>query len=559
MTLMHNRQWSGRATFEALLVDLFDAASFRRWICLGPEGDLLISLIPPAECPLVELVHQAVSVLLRRGIVDVGLFERLGTEFPQRKDEVALHLQTWIRARPPSTSWSVPGNDPRLLRLAEQLDKAYDERELRLSQGRSIEYLDAEIIAMRRSLREGPHLNPGDCLLKGRYRLLEKIGAGAFSFVWRGIDREQQDMVAIKVLHAQFSLESGPKERFARGARAMSRFAHENIAKVFRGAVDDGGYVFYVMELAYGDLERAILENTPGIQTAPAKLELALRICKGLACAHQYGVVHRDVKPANVLLDKMLVPKLADFDLVRVPDTTGGTAAGQGMGTYIFGAPEALTDANQADFRSDVYSLGITMISLFRGAKLDIETPHRRLELIDELICHPELKGFLRRAVAFFPDERHASAIEMAQDLEVLVGKYGSKTLMEDDAKSNCLSHGVGRSDEGGVTGKDAGRIWASVRAFDRHWVIALLIIPAALMLIMRVLGYTRMDLNSIALPFLGAGAIGLIVGVVVWLCSDNIIFVAEFFNRCLRGLLAGVLHLFLSEILQYLPSISGN
>lgn len=554
--------WTGRERFEVLLLDLFDTSTLRRWIYFGPEGDLLVTLIPSGDCPLIELVHQTVSVLLRRGLVDVDLFERLYAEFPARREEIAQHLRSWMCERPvdsPWMSWTPAFGDLRLRQLAEQLAETYRERERRLAFNAEVSDLDAEIVAIRRTLREGPHLNPGDCLLKGRYRLLERVGAGGFSVVWRAVDREEQELVALKVLHSQWCLDPERRERFARGARSMSRLEHENITLVRRGVTEDGGYLFYVMEWMQGtDLERAILAENTVVGAARVAVEIALGVCRGLAHAHTHGLVHRDIKPSNVLLTERFFPKLTDFDLVWGPNTTGGTGLGQGMGTYVYGAPEALAGTSRADARADVYSLGMTLVFLFRGTKLELDAPYHRHAMIDELGCHPALKTILRRAVEFDPVQRFSSASEVLAGLEELAGRYGYEDLLVHQRPPERPATAA----RPGPARRALLALGRGARSIDRHWILSLIVAPAVAVLLVRLIaGPIQNGALAPGLAFMPAvlvGFAGIFGGGLVWFFGDNIILVDNLFIRGFRGFVSAIMLLILFSVVLNSPPIRG-
>ncbi len=209
--------------------------------------------------------------------------------------------------------------------LAEALEAAYFRKEELMVAGADTQVVEQEILELRRQLREGGRLQAGD-ILAGRFRLVEHLGRGGFATVWKAYDRKVRGEVAVKVLHGQFGEDRTRLERFFRGARKMSELNHEGIVRVLEERLDDGGYHFFAMEyVPGGDLRQAVLEK----RLAPERVvPLLCEVAAALGFAHQRGIVHRDVKPANILLDAEGRPKLTDFDLVRAFDTTGGPGAG---------------------------------------------------------------------------------------------------------------------------------------------------------------------------------------------------------------------------------------
>src|SRR5688572_18522862 len=198
--------WQGRAQFEALLCGLFDEVEIRRWLRLRDDGDEVAALVPGPPIALRELVHAATEVLLRRGLIDVHLFERLAEEFPGRSADIKNVLRMWIQARPAGVPCPLPdAPDSAVQALADRLEQAYRRREELIVADRDTGELDREIREIRRTLRQGPQIGPGDSLDHGRYRLIAHIGAGGYASVWRAYDRESRTTVAVRVLHGHRS------------------------------------------------------------------------------------------------------------------------------------------------------------------------------------------------------------------------------------------------------------------------------------------------------------------------------------------------------------------
>ncbi|WP_437480109.1 protein kinase [Sorangium sp. So ce1014] len=283
--------------------------------------------------------------------------------------------------------------------------------------------VDQEILSLRRQLREGGQLRAGDSLGDGRYLLLEPIGSGGFGVVWRAFDRDRNEQVAIKVLHAWLGGDAIRLERFFRGARIMAELAHEAVVRVIEAHGNDGGYHYFVMDfVAGGDLRRAVLEKRV---VGEAVLPIILKVGDTLAKAHAKGYVHRDVKPANILLDDSGSPRLTDFDLVSGADTTGGTRTGA-MGTIIYAAPELLHRPQEADARADVYGLGMTAVFALRGEELPLDVLRNAEEQIEQLSCSTALKDVLKRAVAWRAAGRFGDAAAFSDALRRAWSAAGS-------------------------------------------------------------------------------------------------------------------------------------
>lgn len=263
----------------------------------------------------------------------------------------------------------------------------------------------AEVVRLKRALRAGGQLSAGD-RLGGRYKLIEAVGDGGFATVWQAWDTTARRHVGVKVLHAQHARDASRRERFFRGARQMAAFDHPHVVPVHEPEAYDDGFHYFVMAwMPGGDLRAAVLD---GRLDRAAGRRVLLDVASGLAAAHARGLIHRDVKPGNILLDADGRARLSDFDLVRAPDTTGGTRTG-GLGTTLFAAPEAFTRAKDADARADVYGLGMTAAFILHAGPLPGWVLRKPEKLIAELDCGPALTAALHKAVEFDPDDRWPS------------------------------------------------------------------------------------------------------------------------------------------------------
>jgi formylglycine-generating enzyme required for sulfatase activity len=304
-----------------------------------------------------------------------------------------------------------PRND-----LTRALEDRYHQEEELLSRGGDATAVRAEILDIRRHLREGGRLHPGDFLANGRFKLIEPLGKGGFATVWKAFDKRERNLVAIKVLHGQWADDRTRLERFFRGARKMATLQHPGIVRVLEPRMDEGGFHFFVMEFVEGgDLREAVLAK----RLAPERIvPLIQEAAAALQCAHEQSVVHRDVKPANILLDHEGRPKLTDFDLVRAADTTGGTMVGGMLGTFLYTAPEAMSNPQEADVPADIYSLAMTVAFCFLGTDLPVEVLRDVAAFVRKLPCPAGVQEVLRKAAAWEPEARFASVIEFSQALE---------------------------------------------------------------------------------------------------------------------------------------------
>ncbi len=202
-------------------------------------------------------------------------------------------------------------------------------------------------------------------LLDGRYRVQARIAAGGMATVYRAVDTRLDRVLALKVMHPTLATDQAFVERFIREAKSVARLSHPNVVGVFdQGA--DGTYVYLAMEYVAGCTLRDVLRERGALQPRAA-LDILEPILAALGAAHRAGLVHRDMKPENVLIGDDGRVKVADFGLVRTVDTQT-TSTGAILGTVSYLAPEQI-DSGTADARVDVYACGVVLYEMLTGAK----------------------------------------------------------------------------------------------------------------------------------------------------------------------------------------------
>jgi eukaryotic-like serine/threonine-protein kinase len=205
--------------------------------------------------------------------------------------------------------------------------------------------------------------------LEGRYRILERIARGGMSTVYAAVDERLDRLVAVKVMSSALSADPAFSDRFAREARAAARLTHLNVVSVYDQGSElaaDGHHVFLVMELVEGRTLRELLRERGRLSPAEA-ISIMEPVLSALAAAHRAGLVHRDVKPENILLSDDGIVKVADFGLARAVEAdVAATRTGLMMGTVAYCAPEQFSQG-RVDQRSDVYAAGVMLFELLTG------------------------------------------------------------------------------------------------------------------------------------------------------------------------------------------------
>jgi serine/threonine-protein kinase len=264
-------------------------------------------------------------------------------------------------------------------------------------------------------------------LLYNRFRLEERIGSGGMSTVYRAFDETLERWVAIKVLHADMSQDEAQLERFRREARAAARLSHPHVVTVIDAGEDDGR-PFIVFEYVEGETLKDRIRRHGRLPVAEA-VAYAIEIGRGLMAAHAERIVHRDVKPQNVLIDPEGRAKVTDFGIARSLEIDGGlTAAGRVLGTTDYVAPEQAIGEG-ATQQSDVYSLGVCLWEMLTGDvpfkgenQVAVAMQHVRDPLPDVTHHRPEVSAIVAsvvdRATRKELTNRYQTVEEMVHDLE---------------------------------------------------------------------------------------------------------------------------------------------
>jgi serine/threonine-protein kinase len=269
-------------------------------------------------------------------------------------------------------------------------------------------------------------------VLADRYELEELVGTGGMSSVFRAHDRLLDRKVALKVLHQQYSDDDDYVERFRREARSVAALSHPNIVTVIdRGEHEDRQFI--VFEYVEGENLKRLIERRGPAPVATA-LQLGMEIARGLSFAHQQGLVHRDVKPQNVLLNGDGSAKVTDFGIARSLDVQHGmTQTGTVLGTSDYIAPEQ-AQGQRVDEHTDVYSLGVVLYEL-----LTSEVPFPGENFVAVAMRHineppppirdkrpdvpPRVEAAVQKAMAKRPEDRFATMAEFCQELEACLAE----------------------------------------------------------------------------------------------------------------------------------------
>ena len=276
-------------------------------------------------------------------------------------------------------------------------------------------------------------------ILAGRYEIIEKIGEGGMAYVYKARDNFLNRYVAIKVLKNEFSKDEVFVKRFRTEAQSAASLIHPNIVSVF-DVGEDKGISYIVMEL----LESKTLKDyiqAKGPLSSELTLKIAVQIASALEAAHKAHIVHRDIKPQNIMLNQNLVAKVTDFGIAKVANTSTATITsfGKTMGSVHYFSPEH-AKGGYTDAKSDLYSLGVVMYEMATGKlPFDADSPVSvALKHIQEIPIEPKkinpnvsqaLNQIIMKAMEKSTVNRYQTATEMLTDISIALAKPTSSLV----------------------------------------------------------------------------------------------------------------------------------
>jgi len=280
-------------------------------------------------------------------------------------------------------------------------------------------------------------------LFAGRYQIIEKIGTGGMGRVFKAFDTKIRERIAIKLLKAEIAFDEKTLERFRSEIRLARRIAHKNVCRMF----DLGEYAgihYITMELVPGESLKSIIRMTAPLSVSTA-VHYAKEICEGLEEAHRWNVIHRDLKPQNIMVDPTGTVRIMDFGIARSIQPTGQTDQGVAVGTPEYMSPEQ-AEGQKIDQRTDIYALGIVLYEMVTGKvpfegettlsilrKHEIEQPRPPGEL--NPLVPERLNRLILKCLEKSRERRYQNAGEILQEL----GTIQTTTLKAVEAKARTV------------------------------------------------------------------------------------------------------------------------
>jgi serine/threonine protein kinase len=269
------------------------------------------------------------------------------------------------------------------------------------------------------------HLQRGS-LFAGRYEIVEEIGRGGMGRVYRAYDRQIKEDVALKLLKPEISFNEKAVERFRNELKFARRIAHPRVCRMY-DLGESGLSHFLTMEYVEGEDLKAFVRRSDHLATAKA-LNIGRQIAEGLGEAHRLGVVHRDLKPQNVMIDREGKAKIMDFGLARIAEGEGLTGSGMMLGTPEYMSPEQV-DLKEVDARVDIYALGIILYEMVTGhvpfkgdTPLAIAMKQKNEKARDARESNPlvpdSLITVIQKCLEKDPNSRYQTAVEVSAALD---------------------------------------------------------------------------------------------------------------------------------------------
>lgn len=314
-------------------------------------------------------------------------------------------------------------------------------------------------------------LKKGD-VLGNRYEIIEKIGTGGMADVYKGKDHKLNRHVAIKVLKAEYSSNKNFVSKFKVEAQSAAGLMHQNIVNVYDVGEENGTY-FFVMELVEGITLKSYIEKKIRLSIKEA-LSIAIQVANGIEAAHNNGIIHRDIKPQNIIISREGKVKVADFGIARA--ASSDTITSHAMGSVHYTSPEQAR-GGYSDAKSDIYSIGITIFEMVTGrvpfdgeTTVSIAIKHIQEEMPSPRLYVPDIpisvEKIILKCTQKNPDRRYYNMAELIKDLKQALITPDDDFVEIHDARSNAgtkvISDGDVRKANGALNNQAPVRTGAS-------------------------------------------------------------------------------------------------
>jgi TolB-like protein/tRNA A-37 threonylcarbamoyl transferase component Bud32/Flp pilus assembly protein TadD len=359
---------------------------------------------------------------------------------------------------------------------------------------------------------------PVGSIFAERYRVIEELGSGGMGRVYKAYDDEIDENVSLKLIKREITADRDTIDRFQNELKLARRISHKNVCRLYHFSRNNGTY-YITMEYVQGEDLKRMIRMTKHLNPAAA-VEIAQQICAGLEEAHRLGIVHRDLKTSNIMIDREGHARIMDFGLARSLREKGKTGVGAILGTPEYMSPEQV-EARQVDQRSDLYSLGIILYEMVTGkVPFRGDTPlHTAVKHKTEIPTSPsrintrvpeELSRVILKCLEKESYRRYQDAREVRKDLAVVAGALTDAGL----SSSEDMAGGGGGGPGQGAATKAARRaqrgiVWRAKSHGKKRWLLVAALVVAAVAV--RIYLF-NLDKNNGALPPASPDRIKLVV-----------------------------------------------
>ncbi|MFR0922400.1 MAG: Stk1 family PASTA domain-containing Ser/Thr kinase [Clostridia bacterium] len=293
-------------------------------------------------------------------------------------------------------------------------------------------------------------------ILGNRYEIIEKVGNGGMATVYKATDLVLKRYVAVKVLRDEFTTDEEFIKRFETEAQSAARLVHANIVSIFDVGVDNGIY-YIVMELIQGKTLKEIIVEERGPLPWKWSVNVAIQIASALEMAHKNNIIHRDIKPHNIIITEDGIAKVTDFGIAKAVSNSTITAFGTTIGSVHYFSPEHAR-GGYTDAKSDIYSLGVVMYEMVTGkVPFDADTPvsvalkHMQEEPIPPIEANPHLpeavNKIILKALKKDPMLRYQTATELLQDLRMALKNPSGDFVNDEDYDPTARTQRISTQD----------------------------------------------------------------------------------------------------------------